>query len=87
MSEKKYELSLWRDYTSEGIVKEEKTKIISAHDMEFVGRAQNIVVQEDSTGLITMTFEVLVKYFSPLEGKFVRNPFIDSIKDKCKLKL
>ena len=83
----KYELSRWNDCPAANGLREEKAEIIAATNMDFVGRAQNIVLKKEYNGRLELTFEIPLMYIDKNTGKKVRNKFVDNIIEKSKIKL
>ena len=85
---KPYELSIWIEKLNENGTKDEiKGAIIGAHDMEYPGRATNIVLKRELKGTNTLTFQMPDCYFDSLIGDYIRNDFIDSLIPERKIKL
>lgn len=85
---KSYELSTWIEKLNENGIKDEiKGAVIGSHDMEYPGRATNIVLKRELKGTNTLTFQMVDRYFDSLIGDYVRNDFIDTLIPERKIKL
>lgn len=83
-----YELSVWNEYlTEDGYKEEEKSIVIGAHDMEYLGRATELKFTTKINGTHSLTFQLISKFFDSKEGKFVENEFVDYLFNERKLKL
>lgn len=83
-----YELSVWKEELKGSNKKiESKGVIIGAHDMDYQGKAVNIVLTRKLNGTNTLTFSLPDRYFDSLKGDFVRNEFIDVLSPESKIKL
>lgn len=85
---KPYEISLWTEkLIKNGKKLEEKGLIIGAHDMNYLGRATNVVLRKLINGTNVLSFDMPDSFFDSLRGDFVRNEFIDELFSERKLKL
>lgn len=85
---KDYEISLWKERLGErGQKIEFKEHIIGSHDMDYLGRATNIKLTRKLTGINTLTFQLVSKFFDSKIGDYVDNEFCSYVFNEKKVKL
>ena len=55
--------------------------------MTYLGRATGLVLTTNLNGTHNLTFQMADKFFDEEKGDFVRNEFVDSLFNECKIKL
>lgn len=86
-----YEISIWEDILVEEeertYYKEVKIAIIGSDTMTNPGRAINPVFNKKVNGEITLTFDIVHKYYDDLSNGYIINPFQKYLINERKVKL
>ena len=66
---------------------EKKIITIGGNNLKGKNKAVNPILTESLTGVCTLNFSMYTKYFDEKKQKFVKNPFIDFLRNETKIKL
>lgn len=82
-----YRIERWKDVYSGGIWSEQKVLVLGADDMTAECRAYNPILDINITGEMTLSFEMVSKYFDSSTGDYVDNYMLPWVFNESKIKL
>lgn len=84
-----YKLEVWEDEYdySTRLWKEKRSVCLSTNDMEYIGKAYDIVFTRNVNGENTLAFSLVGNYTDSLTGNKVHNYLVDYVYNEVKIKL